>query len=659
MTEKLLIRSEGDYFLVPDNNNQTRQLPKNNYRELSFESAEITEERTLDLSVSSNQAYERWGFYEVLEHNKSAVDLSRFNDHAIVLFNHNRDDYIGVIEKAWLKGGKLYNTIRFDDSDQAEKILRSVNNGVISHVSIGYRINELVLAKKSDDDLPTYKATAWTPFETSLVTVPADASVGVGRQYIDIKPNLEVKTPEWENLETRVDDVIKQVKTLVSGEKDMSGGNTSTIEVKEQDIRTQERERIASITAAGKKYDCIEIAEKAISDDMSVDQARTLMAEKVLGGNQEQSPIGKSINPVGMSNSERRKYSVIRAIGYAAGVVSADEVGLELEVSRALQERIGKAPKKIYLDQSEFVSHRAPYETGVPAAAGDLVETELLSDRFIEQLFNEAAVLPMGITYLRDLTGNIEIPREESYTNGYWVGEKNTIPEDEGSFGKIGLAPKKLAVLTKMTYEMIEQSSIDLERLVRSRLIRGLALELDRTIMFGSGIGFEPLGIVSHPEVKSIVLGANGGALNYAAAVDMQTELAAANAMNGNSCGYVINARTRGTAMKTLEHNTGSSDWLYKTSGTNTNRGIIAGYTANCSNQIPNNLVKGTANNLTASIFGDYSKVLLGIWSGMDVMANPYSEFGEAIIQIRAMQLVDHNLTRGDFFCVATDIQNN
>ena len=96
--------------------------------------------------------------------------------------------------------------------------------------------------------------------------------------------------------------------------------------------------------------------------------------------------------------------------------MARDKVGLELEVSQALTERTGKAPKKIYIDQSELVAYRAPYETGVPAA-GDLIETELLSDRFIEQLFNQSAFLSMGVTYLRDLTGNIEIPRESTYTN--------------------------------------------------------------------------------------------------------------------------------------------------------------------------------------------------------------------------------------------------
>ncbi|MEM8828771.1 MAG: phage major capsid protein [Cyanobacteria bacterium P01_G01_bin.19] len=675
MTQELLIRSEGEFFLVPDQNNQTRQIPKNNYRDLTLrEDAIVSDDRTIEISVSSEAPYKRWWYYEILGHTKAEVDLSRMNDGAMSLYNHKRDDYVGIIEKAWLDGNKLYNKIRFGTHQRAEEIVKAINEKIFRNVSIGYRVDELVLFKKSDDDLNTYKATSWTPFESSFVTVPADATVGVGRQFYDlggIEISGEVKeiTPEWEKLieEARADErrkcksqsrkklteVVERVDGLISEDKTMSDGNTGVID--KDEVLRLERERTQCILAAGKKLGCPELAEKAIAENMDIRDARIMMYEAI--GQKEQKPVAAGIKPVGMSNKERRRYSTIKAVGYAAGLVKADKVGLELEVSKALQERLGKAPKKIYLDQSELVSYRAPYETGVPAAAGNLIETELLSDRFIEQLFNLSAFLSMGVTYLRDLTGNIEIPRESTYTQGYWVGEKQTIPEEEGTFDKIGLAPHKLAVLTKITFEMLEQSSIDIERLFRSRLIRGLALEMDRTVGFGSGIGSEPLGIVSHPETKSIVLGPNGDALSYAAAVQMQTELADANALTDGSTGYVINARTRGKAQTTLDHDTGGGSWIYQpTSG---NMGTMAGYQTRCSNQIPNNLAKGTASNLTAAFFGDFSNVLLALWSGMDVMANPYSEFSEAIIQVRAMQLADVNLTRGDYFCVATDIQNN
>ena len=626
-----------------------RYILKNNSRDLAISKSdlvEIGEERTINISVSSDQPYDRGYFYEVLHHTDSAIDLGRMNDGAMALYNHRRDDYVGVIERAWIESGRLYNTIRFDDHELAEKIVRSIQKGIMRNVSIGYAINDInVIDEKSDK--PTLEAIRWTPFESSFVTVPADASVGVGRQYFDLSQSNDSSiSPEVSENEgvRELSTVEEDITTPI-----MVDNNTET-DIKNE--RALERARIQNILAAGKRFNCAERAEEAVESGMSEqDFFRSILSKQ---GVEEQTPVA-AVAPIGMSKEERNEYSVLRAVGYAAGHLSADECGLELDVSRAIAKRDGRSTKGIFIDQSELVAYRAPYETGVPEAAGNLIETELLSERFIEQLYNESAFLPMGVTYLRDLTGNVEIPRESSYTTGYWVGEKQTIPEDEGTFDKISMSPKKLAARTKMTFEMTEQASIDLERLARQRLLRGLALELDRTIGFGSGVGSEPLGIVSHPETKSIVLGANGGALDWAALIAMQSELFANNVM-GN-LGYVMNARTKAKLQTTLDQSTGSGSWIWQT--TAQGDGTIAGYRARCSNQIPNNLSKGTANNLTAIFFGDFSQVLLGLWSGMEILADPYSEFNEAIIQVRAMQLVDLQLTRGDYFCVATDVQNN
>ena len=662
------IRSQGNYFVIPESN---RQIPKTNYRELTLDETEaiVSDERTIDLSVSSDKPYERWWYYEILDHTDGAVDLSRMNDGAMSLYNHKRDDYLGVIEKAWLDGGKLYNTIRFDEHELAEKIVCSINKGIIKNVSIGYMVHELVLVKKSDDDLNTYKATRWTPFESSFVTVPADATVGVGRQYFDFSQPItgEVKeiTPPWEELNQKVNQINKTVENFIQEEKNMGDenqANTAVIEIDEKDIRAKERDRVRGISALVQKYGYSELGERAIDEGMSVQEARSLYLDKVTSG--EQSPVARTLSPVDMSNKERKQYSFLKAIGYAAGRVSAKDAGLELEVSDYIQQSRmrGKPPEGIYVDQTQLVSYeksyaeRAPYDTATPAAAGNLIETELLSDRFIEQLYNQSAFLSMGVTYMRDLTGNVEIPRESTFTRGYWIGEGQPITEEEGTFDKINLSPKKLACLTKMTYEMINQSSIDIERYARARLIRGLALELDRTIGFGSGIGEEPLGIVSHPEVLSLALGTNGGALDWAAVINLQSLVDQANAMMGGSFGYVVNSKTKAKLMTTLDHTTGSGNWIWQSSGGSD--GTIAGYQAKCSNQIPNNLTKGTGTNLSAIFFGDFANVLLGIWSGLDVMVDPYSESSNAIIKIIAKQLVDLELTRGEYFSVATDLIN-
>ena len=635
----LEMKQVGSIFVPadPKPNVAYAQIPKHNQRFVEL-APNITEERTIELSVSSDKPYFRWFGWEELDHSEVSVDLSRFNDGAQVLFNHNRDDYIGIIQKAWLDGGKLYNKILFDTHELAEKIYQSISSGIVRNVSIGYEINEMKVTGQRDG-VDVYRATRWTPFETSIVTVPADASVGVGRSYY-------------------IPAVGETLDKKEKSEAENMDDSTPTFEINEKDILAKERERTQAIIAAGAKYGCTALAQRAIDDGLSIEQTRSLILDEV---KDRQPPVAKSLSPVDMSNKERRQYSFLKAIGYAAGKVSPKDVGLELEVSDHIQQTRmgGKAPEGIYVDQTQLVSYkRDPYDTQTPAAAGNLIATDLLSERFIDQLYNESAFLSMGVTYLRDLQGNVEIPRESSFTNGYWVGEGQPIIEDEGTFDKINLSPKKLACLTKMTYEMVNQASIDIERYARNRLIRGLALELDRTIGFGSGVGEEPLGIVSHPEVLSVVLGTNGGELTWSAIVDMIAEVDTANALNGGSFGWVVNARTKAKLMKTLDDpTTGAGAWIWQNQ--NPVEGAIAGYRARCSNQIPNNLTKGTSTNLSAIFFGDFSNVLMGIWSGLDVMVDPYTESTNAIYRIIAKQLVDIELTRGSYFSVATDIINS
>jgi hypothetical protein len=147
MSQELLMKDLGEAFVTanPEPNKSYPQIPKQNQRFLEL-NPNITQERTIELSVSSETPYFRWFGYEELDHSPEAVDLSRFNDGANVLFNHNRDDYIGIIQKAWLDGGKLYNRILFDTHELAEKIYQSIKSGIVRNVSIGYEINELNLS---------------------------------------------------------------------------------------------------------------------------------------------------------------------------------------------------------------------------------------------------------------------------------------------------------------------------------------------------------------------------------------------------------------------------------------------------------------------------------------------------------------------------------
>lgn len=145
-------------------------------------------ERKFILSFSSEEPYERWWGIEILDHADGAVDLSRLNDIGCVLFNHNRDVVVGKINRAWVENNRGYAEIEFDSDEQSEVIYQKVRSGTLKGVSVGYRIDvieEVQAGKASTDGRftgPAEIVRKWWPYEISIVSVPADGTVGVGRE---------------------------------------------------------------------------------------------------------------------------------------------------------------------------------------------------------------------------------------------------------------------------------------------------------------------------------------------------------------------------------------------------------------------------------------------------------------------------------------------
>lgn len=145
-------------------------------------------ERTFELSFSSEEPYTRWFGQEILDHSAGCVDLTRLNEIGCVLFNHDRDEVIGKITKAWIDNGRGMATIEFDSDEASEVIYQKVKGGTLKGVSVGYLVDdwEEVMPNKTSTDGrfmgPCSIAKKWAPYEISIVSVPADPTVGVGRE---------------------------------------------------------------------------------------------------------------------------------------------------------------------------------------------------------------------------------------------------------------------------------------------------------------------------------------------------------------------------------------------------------------------------------------------------------------------------------------------
>lgn len=162
------------------------------------------EDRTIELSFSSEVPYDRWFGPEILDHSDGCVDMDRIRTVGCLLFNHDRDKVIGKILEANIVEGRGVAKVRFDDTDEfSDTIYKKVQNGTLTGVSVGYRVDnweEVENGKKSEDGRfvgPCYIAKRWFPYEISIVSVPADATVGVGRSMEDELPKNNGRQLDW------------------------------------------------------------------------------------------------------------------------------------------------------------------------------------------------------------------------------------------------------------------------------------------------------------------------------------------------------------------------------------------------------------------------------------------------------------------------------
>lgn len=157
--------------------------------------------RKFILSFSSEEPYERYWGSEILDHAEGAIDLTRLNTIGVVLFNHKRDYVVGKIVRAWIENERGCAEIEFDNDADSELIYQKVKNGTLKGVSVGYQIESIeeVTANKTSADGrftgPCYIARKWQPYEISIVSVPADETVGVGRdaEFINLQSNAKPK----------------------------------------------------------------------------------------------------------------------------------------------------------------------------------------------------------------------------------------------------------------------------------------------------------------------------------------------------------------------------------------------------------------------------------------------------------------------------------
>ena len=595
---------------VKETNDKNRfDREKMETRGISFDGNVVDKDkRTVQIAVSSEEPVERFFGTEILSHDESSIDLSFAKSGRMpLLLDHDPCHQIGVVEDVNLDGSarRLRATVRFGRNGLAKEVFDDVVDGIRSNISVGYHVNDT-----ERQDSHSYRVNSWLPMEVSVVSIPADRTVGVGRAAE--KP-LAQSIPETVTIKG----------TIMSNEVKIN-----TEAAKAEAIRAFEKDKAEAIRSAAKdtaemyrlaaKHNKRDLSDKAVSEGRSLAEFRGELLD-VIGNAPLDTP-----NEIGLAPKEVRQFSLLRAIRAHANPTdrSAQKAAaFELEAAAAASDAMGVEAQGIMIPEDVLRSWKVRDMNATNDAA--IIADDFRGGNFINVLRNASSVMQAGATMLSGLSGNVKIPKKTSASSAGWISsEGGASAESEPTVGQVTMSPKVLGAHTDITRLMMQQSSLDVEALVRNDLTDSIALSIDLGALAGSGSSGQPTGVQNTSGINTPT---NFAAANptFAEVVAMETSVAEDNALQGNLA-YILPASMYG-ALKTTAKDAGSGQFVVAPDGS------MNGYKAIVSNQV-------TAGDL---YFGNFADLLIGMYGGLDIVVDPYTASSSGTVRIVALQTVD------------------
>jgi len=597
---------------------------------------------TLTFPASSEEPVERWYGTEVLSHEKSAVRLDRAKSGAMpLLFNHNVDDPIGVISDARVENNRLMVDAKLFATDRAQEVKTMIDGG-LRNVSLAYRINVIEENTKTE----VYTMTDWEPYEVSIVSVPADPTVGIGRceKEYDVrmirasKPDSSppaavvppqaarapISQPPAPSAQTK-----EQVMTDEENAAAVAAEAANTRKIGAVEAEKERRQAIANLCKSNRIDARVEA--RWIEEGMPL----TKIASEILDVMEErgrQHPV--SASAVGMSVKEAKGYSIFRAIRAMKfggnNPKFIEEASFEIECSRTVAKQLGRELTSNILVPGEVLTRPLGAEAASRAMAtqpgskgGYLVNVENMG--FIDILRNRSVALAMGARNLSGLVGNVTFARQTGKGTVTWQGGDGTsVTATDQALGQLSMTPKTAIAITDVSEQLLRQSTPSAEQFVMADLAADIAIDgVDAVVIKGTG-GAQPIGIEN---TSGITSGQDAASATYAKILAFVSTAGGANAIRGNP-GWVTT--TAGAARLMQVQRFTSTDTPLWTG--NMLDGELVGFKAMSSEQL-------TAAHL---IFGSWNEVIIGDWGVLELaMDNGGTRFNQAQVGIRAMWMVD------------------
>lgn len=640
---------------------------------------DTTDESLVAISFSSSTPIKRmsWGgmwWYEVLNHSTKSVQTERLTQGLAVLVNHDTNQRAGILQDGVIdaKGGR--GNIRFNTTAFGKDVATEVREGTLPFISVGYIVhNEQRVADidPADDEdlnyLGTYEADDWEPCEVSLVAIPADITVGVGRD-LDHLPQYPVRfagipaappaLPTRTNQENPMPEIVPAAAVAAVPAVVVVADHTEFIKT--------ERERTTGIALLARQYPNIltrELAEKAINDGSE----RNTVAMAILEKQREKEAVLNAGGQVQLTDKELRSYDfmrAVRAVANTSGGSAPADAGFELEVSQTIAKKLGRDTGGLFIPTTEPIFRQTPEELRkrTPTAAGSpgsttgggaTVATNLVS--FLDLLRPALRLTALGAEFMGGCSANFALPKMTGDVGFNWVAENpgadNT--DVDPTFGQVPFSPLGATASTSWTRQLLVQSSIDFEAKVRNALVMQAAIGIEKAALAGTG-GTQPTGILTTSGINLKALGTNGALPTKQLYINMLTAAFVANAEVLGVQKYLVTPEVAGylAGQPELANTIALPTFTYGADG----QGRINGHDAYWSNLLPKTLTKGTSAGVChAAIGGSFGALTIAEWGAMEIILDPYTKARQQLINIIANFLVDSNVTYPQALSVCLD----
>lgn len=427
-------------------------------------------------------------------------------------------------------------------------------------------------------------------------------------------------------------------KKLLEQRGDLVKANQDLLSIARKEERTLSSDELKTFNDNKAQIDSLTATLDADAEETRMNANFVNLTQQRNGG---KNPKGEA----GEKEKIAKRYSMTEAIrqqmrGKFSGVIA------EMHEEATTETRqFGKSIEGVGVPSFLVDVQKRDLTVGTATQIGNTVATQV--GALIPYLQPRLKVMELGATMLTGLTSNVTIPRNNAIGAAAWEGETDENAETNLTTDTISLTPNRLGAFMEYSKQLLLQSSVSVDNLVRADLQRSIAIALDLAAINGSGAGNQPTGILNTAGIGNVAMGTNGAVPTRAKLVDLITELAVDNADMGNLA-FLTTPGIRGKLQQTLL-DAGSGRFVWEQSNS------LLGYRAEVSTQVPSDLTKGSSTDCHAVIYGNWSELLVAQWGGLDLLADPYTQGTKAMVRVIVNSWWDTALRHAQSFAAIKD----